>query len=108
MQKNPPHCHAIGESELISRQEEAQGHFPWRWLLEGLVCFILPLQISQCLRGPEKEGAVQKAPVLSEGPQDRATLPLRGRGCCCLNEGDLWKIPSHNRPIFQASLAAVV
>lgn len=38
-------------------------------------------------RGPEVQGAGQKAPVLNEGPQE----PGRARGCHHLNEGDLWK-----------------
>ena len=91
--------------------EGAQGHFPWKWLRGGWVGF---LPHSQPLTPPshqaaEEQGASQKTPVLKEGLQGAWQPSLhRARGCLGLNEGDLWKILSHNRRIFQASLAALV
>lgn len=57
--------------------------------------------------GPEEPGTSQKTPDLMRVSGSRAALPPQGMGCLGLNEGDLWKILSHNRQIFQASLAAL-
>lgn len=67
-----------------------------------------PHLILQQPRGRRSREPAKKHLFLMRVSGSRAALPPQGMGCFCLNEGDLWKIPSHNRQIFQASLAALV
>lgn len=84
MPSDPPHCHAVGESEPMSSPWQA-GRAPRSFSLEMALGKLGGFPTPEPPpprepRGPEKQGAGQKAPVLKEGPQEPGSPPSVGTG----------------------------
>lgn len=83
MPHNPPNCHAPERDPLSLPWKARRG--PRSFSLEeaprrlGGGSSPTPKPPRQ-LRGPEEQGAGQKAPVLNEGPQELGSPPSTGHG----------------------------